>query len=245
MIKWWLKLNQILLATLKLAQTQYLYVRRIRPNNSGACCTCKLLGGALNGPHRLLYWVHVAGTGYLIKWLVSVSVYVNQYYWASGCEKKQKKKNRCVSSVGKYSCWKLIQLKPKCWFASTTATKDHPSHHHIPSLTPHGKGLQHWTHEQQLPARHPPVTPLSFLSVFAGILSDDWLSGVKGSRVRASHFWPPLWSTEMLCSLFCLRASSASRRWTRLHVFSPHRIRRWCGELGASARAPTRVRACE
>lgn len=87
-----------------------------------------------------------------------------------------------------------------------------------------------------LPARNPPhhhPSPSSVfpLSVFGRILSDDWLSRVKGSRVHGSHFWPFVKHRDALFCKFCLGGSSAWRRRTRLDVFQ-HHIRldsvSWC-----------------
>lgn len=138
---------------------------------------------------------------------------------------KKKNKNPRLSSLGKYSCWKLIKLQPKCWFASTTSegSPNPPTSPHLLNMAK-ACSAERISTGSLLPARNSPAPhpPLSFLSVFGRILSDDWLSRVKGSRVHGSHFWPFVKHRDALFCKFCLRGSSAWRRRTRLDVFQHH-----------------------
>lgn len=57
------------------------------------------------------------------------------------------------------------------------------------SITQHSKGLQHGKHQHQSPAHRLAPPPPSVCSLaLCWTLSDDWLSGVKGSWINGSHF---------------------------------------------------------
>lgn len=118
---------------------------------------------------------------------------------------------QCVANI----CW-ATKIWSKCWFASvidwivflTYSTHRRPAawKTSAPVSCP-------------LPVPPYPSTPIC---LFSQTLTDDWLSGVKGSWIHGSHFQPFVEYRDSLCRKFGLCASAAWRRWTKRNVCQHH-----------------------